>query len=382
MRFLKPVAFFCIFLIALVAIPKQTGTYGETETELKTEIETELKVSELELEIEPKLESESVPLPVPNLPNLQVSRIYPNEVGHIMILMYHGLHETNPGPYDRLTDDFRQDLETLYNQGYRLTSLSDIIHNNISVPAGKSPVAITFDDGLSSAFSLIETDGVLSPRPGTAVYIMMEFAEAHPDFGLTAAFFVNSAPEPFSGAGTMQERFAFLIENGFEIGSHTISHPNMTRLGVAAIRREVGGQYAYLKARLPNYYEPEFFAYPYGSIPSSGSRDLILEGEYLGEEYRHSAAFRVGNTNVPPLPHHVNYNPLHVSRVNATDESTSQRVVPDMGHFFRLYANNPGLRYISDGNSNSITVSHNRAHEVNREALGEMSFFIYYSLIE
>ena len=310
--------------------------------------------------------------------------VFPNEVGEIMILVYHGLHEENPGPYDRLTEDFWNDLQALYDKGYRLISMEDLVNNNITTAAGYTPVVLSFDDGSPSAFSLMEDEeGNLVPVPGTAVYIISAFYEKNPDFGRTAIFFINGQPEPFRGAGTMEERFAFLIDNGFELGNHSYTHGNFSRMNAQRLQRDIGLMNQFI-LRYANGFEPLVLAYPFGIRPRVSLRGYALEGEYNGIGYSYAWALRVGNTGVPAVPHHIHFDPSNVSRVVASDQSTDSYVVPDLWHLLRRFERHPYLRFISDGDPDVITVPRHLANYVNLDSLGDKQLVIYdlYDLCE
>lgn len=301
----------------------------------------------------------------------------PNEVGEIMIIVYHGLHEENPGPYDRLTADFWDDLQMLYDKGYRLISMADLVNNNITTPAGYTPVVLSFDDGVPSAFSLMEAeDGTLKPVPGTAVYILNAFYEKNPDFGRTAIFFINGHPEPFRGAGTLEERFAFLLDNGFELGNHGYFHANFARLNARGLQREIGMLDQLIRSHAPDFV-PKVLAYPYGIRPRRSLQHYIFEGEYDGFEYSYQWALRVGNTGVPAVPHHIRFDPANVSRVVASDVSTYYSIVPDLGHLLRVFERNPHLRFVSDGDPGIVTVPRHLVYYVNLYALGDKKLVVY-----
>ena len=323
---------------------------------------------------------ESVFPPIANALQIEYVKpepVFPNEVGKIMILVYHGLHEETPGPYDRLTADFRNDLQMLYDQGYRLISMADLVNNNITTPRGYTPVVLSFDDGLPSAFSMIELeDGTLAPKPGTAVYIINEFYEKNPDFGRTAIFFINGRPEPFRGAGTLEERFRYLLDYGFELGNHSYSHANFVRLNAQSLQRDIGRLDQLLRRYAPDF-EPLVFAYPFSIRPRRSLMHYILEGEYDGKPYSYAWALRVGNTGSPAVPHHINFDPVNVSRVVASDISTYYYVVPDLGHLLRRFKENPELRFISDGDPNTVTVPRHLKHYVNIYNLGDRELVVY-----
>jgi len=317
------------------------------------------------------------PQPTPEPEPEPTEPIFPNEIGEIMIIMYHGLVPENPSPYDRTIEGFRSDLQWLYDEGYRLISMYDLINNNITTPAGFTPVVISFDDGRSSAFSLMEDEeGNLVPAPDTAVHIMNAFYEENPDFGRTAIFFVNYHPEPFRGAGTFEERFSYLIDNGFEIGNHGLLHQNFALLNAQSLQREIGLMDQFIRRIIPEY-EPLVLAYPFGIRPWPDLRHYVMEGEYYYAPYRHAWALRVGNTNVPANPNHINFDPSNVSRVVGTDSSTYYRRVPDFGYMMRFYERNPHLRFISDGNPDTLTVPECQLHLVNMYSLGDMELITY-----
>lgn len=84
-----------------------------------------------------------------------------NELGQVMVLMYHliGYEESQ---YNRTPEEFRQDIATLKAAGYYPVNLRDLASGNIEVPAGKSPVAITFDDSSGGQYRVM-ADGRVDP---------------------------------------------------------------------------------------------------------------------------------------------------------------------------------------------------------------------------
>ena len=57
-----------------------------------------------------------------------------NESGKIIIVMYHRFADVETDEYSRSFENFRKDLEYLYELGYRSVSLNDYLENNIKVP--------------------------------------------------------------------------------------------------------------------------------------------------------------------------------------------------------------------------------------------------------
>ena len=372
-----------IVLASLVVLLTACGRYNQIQGSFA---DTDLVLPAVEKEMQTEARAEFIGPAIserPRTPHRRVYRtvqddnVFPNEVGEIMILVYHGLHEERPGPYDRLTADFWNDLQNLYDKGYRLITMEDLINNNITTPRGYTPVVLSFDDGLPSAFSLKELeDGTLTPVPGTAVYIINAFYEMNPDFGRTAIFFINGRQGTFQGAGTMEERFRFLIDHGFEIGNHSYSHANFALLDARQLQREVGLLSQFIQRYFPEY-EPLALAYPFGIRPRPNLRHYALAGEYNGIPYSYPWALRVGNTGVPAMPYHINFDPSNVSRVIASDESTYYRIVPDLGYLLRRFERYPHLRFISDGDPNTITVPRELVNYVNLHSLEGRTLVVY-----
>jgi len=73
----------------------------------------------------------------------------PNELGRVMILEYHKI-DYPEARWTRTPENFRRDLATLYAKGYRLIALGDLLDGRIVLPAGTTPIVLTFDDSLGS----------------------------------------------------------------------------------------------------------------------------------------------------------------------------------------------------------------------------------------
>jgi len=169
--------------------------------------------------------------------------VKPYEVGEILIVMYHGL-TNGEEKYTtvRNVSNFKQDLQTLYDKAFRLMPLRDWRDNHVTVAAGYTPIVFTFDDGLSTAFSLEMKDGVLQPVTDCAVDILTKFNEEYPDFGNTATFFINGDYNQFKGEGTLSECLQYLIEHGYDVGNHAYSHLSMEDMDAGALQKQIGKQ--------------------------------------------------------------------------------------------------------------------------------------------
>jgi len=297
--------------------------------------------------------------------------VRPYEVGQIMIIMYHGLVKTEAeeNVCQRSVDNFKNDLQTFYDRGFRLISVKDWLDNNINHPAGYTPLILTFDDGLPSTFSLEYRDGELQPVENCAVDIMNKFAEKHPDFGNAAMLFINKSP--FRGEGTMAERFKYLIDHGYEIGNHTMNHNQLSKMTAEEIQSEIGGIDELIKENVPGYV-PYAISYPYGERPLKALHEYILSGEWEGGTYSYRVALREGQSGPPSAINRVGFDPINVPRVHGANER-----VTDMGWTLEQYEINPDLRYTSDGNPDRIAVPVEYVDNVDKNSLNGKELYIY-----
>ena len=76
------------------------------------------------------------PTAVPAPEAVDYQAVKPYEVGHTMVIMYHGIvNERKPADYyQRTKAEFREDLQALYDRGYRLISMRDLFMNYTSDP--------------------------------------------------------------------------------------------------------------------------------------------------------------------------------------------------------------------------------------------------------
>ena len=195
-----------------------------------------------------------------------------NPPGHIIapILLYHHVSDAGYGSRYYVTlDDFRAQMETLRDWGYTSITVSDLV--NVLINGGElpdRPVVITFDDGniniYQNAFPIMHEMGFI----GT-LYIVAN--------RLDARLFINS------------EQLREMANDGWEIGSHGMSHADLT-LDSSSVRYEV------LQSRLTledATGEPvNTFAYPYGKtdefVTNQVSEYGYRAGMGLGSSWEHT----------------------------------------------------------------------------------------------
>lgn len=301
---------------------------------------------------------------------VDLKEIKANENGQIMILMYHGIGDKE-AEWVRTTDNFRKDLKTLYDKGYRLISLKDYIENNIKVEAGRTPFVLTFDDGLQNSFNIIEENGEKKIDPNCAVGIIEDFKKKHPDFGSGGSFFVFY-PVPFRQKELIKEKYDFLVQNGYDIGNHAYTHENLGKLSAEEVQKVLSKNVKLTREYLPEY-DVYALALPYGIGPKGDNYKYAAQGEYEGVKYNHRAVLKVGS-NPAPSPVNVKFDPIRLPRVRASEMNTAGTGIYDWLEYFDK---NPEKRYISDGNPDTVAIPESERENIDQEKLNGKELLSY-----
>lgn len=293
---------------------------------------------------------------------IDLNKIKPNELGKVLILEYHDVGDKEER-WVRQRNNFRTDLKRLYDLGYYPISLRDFVNNNINVPAGKSPVVITFDDGTAGQFSYIYAGNELKVDPNCAIGIMEDFHRIHPDWPLEATFYVYY-PVPFRQKDQIKQKLQRIIDDGMDIGNHTYTHTRLDLDSDADAMKEMA-----LNVKSATDYTPkaivDSIALPYGKHPKNES--VLKSGEYDGKKYHNIAALLVGAE--PALsPVAVGFDPCRLPRVQAIQSELDMW----LGNLSR-----PNRRYISDGDPDIVTVPKSFVSQVDKAKLGKKRLRTY-----
>ena len=181
----------------------------------------------------------------------------------VPILMYHVIERAPSGaPYPELYVgelDFAAQMRWLARHGYRAVTLRDVWnhwHRARALPP--KPIVISFDDGYRSvAESALP---VMQKRSWPGV------------LNLTVRNLRVSG-------GLSQFDVRTLLSNGWELASHTVTHPDLRGLDDGAMRQEVAGSKALLRSRFG--VPVDFFCYPAGKYDARVIRAVQRAG-YLG----------------------------------------------------------------------------------------------------
>lgn len=275
------------------------------------------------------------------------SGLSPNELGVIPVLMYHEIRPDRVGAYDQTPAEFRAELELLWKQGYAPVDASAFAGGRIDLPAGKSPVVLTFDDSTTYQLEL-GPDG--EPKKSTAVAMLREFSRTHPGFAPKATFFLLR--KPFGGNVRSPDHVRWLAENGFELGNHSHDHTPLRPLDDAAVQRQlVAGARVILDA-VPGY-RIKSLALPLGSMPERA--ELAVRGRSGGQSYGPYAVYLVG-ANPSPSPFSKDFDRTAIPRIRSSHMPWSSAEEYTFAYWMRELERNPEQRFVSDGDPRTITV--------------------------
>ncbi len=312
------------------------------------------------------------PTPTPDrVSQSDIEKFKPNEAGAIMTVMYHRVEAKEAdADLNRQPDTFRRDLEQLHAKGYYPVTALEMVTNDMKVPAGKTPVVLTFDDALPSQFNIIQgSDGKPHIDPNCAVGIMESFNKKYPDWPTKATFFVlpkeGSNGEPFGQAESVADKFAYLASKGYEIANHTSTHSNLRSFDGKKLQWELATANKDIKQISPDA-TMKTFALPYGKLPrDKEARKYLQSGKEGDISYLHKAVFLAAwRPNLSPVTR-ADKKWTQGGQFAVFDRYELERVKPDtkqakqpgtLEYWMAFFDRDKSARYISDGNDHIVTV--------------------------
>jgi hypothetical protein len=267
----------------------------------------------------------------------------------VPILIYHEFvpyYEDVDATHTRL-NEFKDQLQTFYDNGFRLISLKDWINGTFVLPEGKKPLIITIDDLWFGNQIYIEDNGIPSIYSGIGV--LWKFSQDHPDFGFHAALFAINGdkfyPEKqvgdhFYAADNIDwyslswhiklgNTIAWAIDHGLEVYNHTLHHYYYwTSLTDEQYRTELSDNDVVLREFLTESGHSDLIpkldnviALPQGLWPDSYSGKQIILNYKNTEGKPLLAVMEAYNLNAAQLtPSHFSdkFDPFHVARITVS----------------------------------------------------------------
>ncbi|MDT7537687.1 MAG: hypothetical protein QOI82_1272 [Actinomycetota bacterium] len=270
-------------------------------------------------------------------PSIDPAAVKANELGVVPVLMYHQFVAQPKGVYDQTPAQLKAELTRLYHQGYRTVTAEAFVTGRMDVPAGKSPMVVTFDDATTSQYGELP-DGSVDPKSALGILLAVGHAngEEHP----VATFYVND--EPFAGKFSYLKK---LHDLGMEIGDHTLTHANLKHLSDEGVQAEIAKNLTEIQRAVPGI-DVTTMALPLGIHPVN--KALAAKGKFGTTAYSFKAVMLVG-AGPAPSPYSAKFNPFAIPRLLSGHDKTL---------FFgaTYWLNRIGTdRYISDGDPDHIS---------------------------
>jgi peptidoglycan/xylan/chitin deacetylase (PgdA/CDA1 family) len=187
------------------------------------------------------------------------------------VLMYHAFSDADEGAghYTVSRRNFEKQMAWLNKKGYRGISLQEFARQRVNgrLP-GEKTVILTVDDGYRDFLQVALP--VLKKYNFTAtVFVVTGLMDRKNSWDGTGEL---SGHELFSWDESKR-----LVQEGIEIGAHTVTHARLPTLEIEKARQEICGSKADIKENLG--FEAGSFAYPYGLL-NADVRDLVAKAGY------------------------------------------------------------------------------------------------------
>jgi peptidoglycan/xylan/chitin deacetylase (PgdA/CDA1 family) len=269
----------------------------------------------------------------------------PNELGEVPVLMYHQIRADGGGDYDLTPKQFRVEIARLWREGYWPVRAIDLETGHVDVPAGRTPVVMTYDDSTKEQLFL-DANGEI--KADTAIGIMLAFRKTHPRFPLAGTFFVNR--EPFAGVAEGPQLLRWLVAHGFEIGDHTKDHIPLNTLDATEAQRQIALGQKIITDAVPGA-KVRTFALPLGAWPTP--RKLAWRGSWGGIDYRMAGIFEVG-AEPSQSPFSTAYDGHAIPRIRTTPPGVGDQQWGS-SWWLDILKDHPERRYVSDGDPATIS---------------------------
>jgi peptidoglycan/xylan/chitin deacetylase (PgdA/CDA1 family) len=189
----------------------------------------------------------------------------------VLVLCYHAVSKRWPADLAVTAEELARQLEFLVLRGYRGVTFSEAVGS----PVGERVLCVTFDDAYTSvldhAFPVLNSLNL----PGT-VFAVTDFVDKHRALSWPGIDHWQDGPHEPELRGLSWGQLGSLADAGWEVGSHTATHPRLTQLADSALADEL--------LRSKNACEEALgkscrtLAYPYGDVDARVVRAAARAG--------------------------------------------------------------------------------------------------------
>jgi peptidoglycan/xylan/chitin deacetylase (PgdA/CDA1 family) len=203
----------------------------------------------------------------------------------VLVLCYHAVSPTWRATFSVTPDTLERQLTLLVRRGWQGATFSDAV---LDPPAAKT-LAVTFDDGFASVLECAEP--ILSSLGLVAtVFAPTSFMSDPQHLRWEGIEAWHASPEVHELRCMGWDALGQLAERGWEIGSHTRTHPHLRRLSDDALRAELRESREQVARHVPRGCRS--LAYPYGEVDARIARMAEDAGYAAGACLSHSLAQR------------------------------------------------------------------------------------------
>lgn len=180
-------------------------------------------------------------------------------MGEVLVLCYHAVSPTWQATLSVTPDTLERQLCRLVRAGWQGATFTDAVLN----PPADKTLAVTFDDGFASVLEVAEPilSGLGLPATVFAPTTFMSQRQRLRWEGIEAWL---GTPHEHELRCMSWDDLGQLADRGWEIGSHTCTHPHLTGLSPEALREELRDSYEQCSTQLGQTCRS--IAYPYGEV--------------------------------------------------------------------------------------------------------------------
>jgi peptidoglycan/xylan/chitin deacetylase (PgdA/CDA1 family) len=193
----------------------------------------------------------------------------------VLVLCYHAISPTWTASLSVTPAQFERQITHLLQHGWEPTTFSDAVTGT-----GRGRIlAITFDDAFRSV--MVHAEPILRRLAAPAtVFAPTDFMDGFRRLEWPGVAHWLDTGDREELAAMSWEELRSLLSTGWEIGSHTCSHPRLTRLDDAALGRELAVSQARCAGELGRVCDS--IAYPYGDVDDRVTLAALRAGYRLG----------------------------------------------------------------------------------------------------
>jgi len=211
------------------------------------------------------------------------------------ILCYHAVSPSWPVSLAVTPDGFERQMRWLVDNGWRASAFRDVAAGTAS---GRT-VVITFDDAFASVATIAYP--ILSSLGLTAtVFVPTEYIDGDERLSWPGIEHWAMTSHQHELTAMSWDTLGTLIDAGWEIGSHTRTHPHLTQVDDVTLKAELEGSREACVARLGR--RCETVAYPYGDVDervAEGAREAgYLAGAVLSKRLEDLGPYRMSRIGI------------------------------------------------------------------------------------